>query len=76
MKHHPKHNGISIEPSVPVDCQWGDWSEYSACSETCGDGTKTRWRNKAVHAKNGGEECSGQSQETVTCNNGLCPGKI
>jgi len=57
----------------PVDCAWGDWSEYSDCSIECaGDGTKTRTRTKAVEASNGGFDCSGSSEETMNCNNGPC----
>ena len=57
----------------PVDCAWGDWSEYSDCSVECaGDGTKTRTRTKAVEASNGGFDCSGSSEEAMNCNNGPC----
>ena len=63
-----------LEP--PVDCSWGDWSEYSACSVTCGGaGTQTRTRSKAVEASGGGFDCAGPTEETTSCNNGECGGK-
>ena len=63
-----------VEP--PVDCAWGDWSEYSACSVTCGGaGTQTRTRSKAVEASGGGFDCVGPTEETTSCNNGECSGK-
>ena len=64
-----------LEP--PVDCSWGDWSEYSSCSVTCdGDGTKTRTRTKAVEASGGGFDCVGPAEESIHCNNGECGGKF
>merc|ERR1719420_311206 len=57
----------------PVDCAWGEWSEYSSCSVSCdGDGTRTRHRSKAVEAANGGFDCAGPTEDTETCNNGPC----
>jgi len=59
----------------PVDCSWGDWSEYSTCSVTCGGaGTQTRTRSKAVEASGGGFDCAGPTEETTSCNNGECGG--
>ena len=60
-----------------VDCSWGDWSEYSACSVHCGGaGTKTRTRTKAIQASGDGSDCVGTTEETTSCNNGECGGKF
>jgi len=45
----------------PVDCQWGSWSEWSACSAACGAKGGSRWRTRgaARPAANGGLPCFG-----------------
>ena len=59
-----------------VDCDWGEWSkEPSACSKTCGDGTRKYTRSKSVKEENGGI-CSGTSENTEKCNLGECPGEV
>ena len=49
----------------PVDCNIVDWSLWSECSTTCGNGTETRNKNTT--------ECS-HVNETQPCNKGSCPG--
>ena len=53
---------------------WTNWSQWSLCSMSCGNGKKSRTRNCE-----GGTECDGidnpqSSFEEKTCNNGPCPG--
>ncbi|CAG2198637.1 Hemicentin-1,Coadhesin,Thrombospondin-2,Thrombospondin-1,Mucin-like protein,Adhesion G protein-coupled receptor B1 [Mytilus edulis] len=57
----------------PVDGGWSDW-ENSTCSVTCGDGTVTMNRecNTPVPS-GGGNNCSGKSINTDSCNLGECP---
>ncbi|XP_056010712.1 sushi, von Willebrand factor type A, EGF and pentraxin domain-containing protein 1-like isoform X1 [Ostrea edulis] len=53
---------------------WGKWDEWSSCSETCGNGTKTRKRycnNPAPY--NGGHICSGNDTEITDCFVEDCP---
>ena len=48
----------------------GGWSNWGACSATCGGGTQTRTCTNPAPA-NGGAYCSGASSQS--CNNQLCP---
>ena len=52
---------------VAVD---GGWSDFSACSKTCGDDTQTRTCTNPAPAF-GGEECVGASSKS--CNLKACP---
>ena len=49
-----------------VNCQWGEWSQYSKCSKTCGVGAQTRSRSKLVTEKYGGK-CDGLPTQTISC---------
>ena len=47
------------------------------CSKTCGEGLKNRTRECNNPAPMyGGNSCNGTNQETDTCNERKCPGKI
>ena len=54
-----------------VNCQWGEWNQYSTCSKSCGNGTQTRSRSKSVIEKYGGK-CDGSSTQTISCNKKDC----
>eukprot|EP00439_Symbiodinium_sp_Y106_P020041 s4331_g2.t1 len=56
----------------PVDCLWADWSKYSACSSTCGPGTRSRSRDFRKAAEFGGAQCVGNTTQTSDCNLGDC----
>lgn len=64
-----------------VNGGWGPWSLFTACSATCGVGTKSRSRTCNNPApQNGGAECvtvAGiedlQETETVACTLTACP---
>ena len=66
-------NGSCNMQECPVDCVVSDWSDWSACSETCGDGTKTRSLNITIHHDHGGKECPVNLTETVPCKVAACP---
>ena len=57
-----------------VNCQWASWGSWQSCSKSCGGGTQKRYRTKSVVAQNGGNECSGSLEETMSCNTKVCPG--
>ena len=58
-----------------VGGDWTDWTVWSSCSQTCGDGQMTRGRF-CVNPRpaNGGQDCVGAAEEQHTCNIGNCPG--
>lgn len=49
------------------DCQFGDWSVWSACSCSC-DGVKRRSRFIAVYGRGDGKWCGGSTKEISPCN--------
>ena len=57
----------------PVNCRWGSWSNWGACSATCGGGTSTRTRTYVRHFSCGGSFCQGSFSETKFCNANCCP---
>ena len=55
---------------------WGPWSLWSACTASCGPGTRERKRSCVNPApKNGGKPCSGAEQQVGDCSYRPCPGK-
>lgn len=59
-----------------VDGGFTDWSSFSVCSTTCGDGVQKRQRSCTNPApKNNGKECVGETSEEKECNLKECPSK-
>jgi len=84
FKVEAKHGGFPCQGNTievkdcntqkcPVHCKLGDWSEWTACSQTCGGGNSTRERDVQVQAKFGGTECQGHKNDSVACNTQPCP---
>ena len=64
----------TISP-ILVDCQFGEWKNWTTCDKQCGGGTQYRSREVKTYAKNGGEVCAGDAKEVQACNFDPCPGK-
>ncbi|XP_068693813.1 SCO-spondin-like isoform X2 [Montipora foliosa] len=67
--------GAAVEERVcnshlcPVDGGWSEWSGWTDCSVTCGNGTKSRARNCNNPAPiAGGRHCKGLSEDVKSCN--------
>ena len=60
-----------IKPSISVNCKWGPWSEFGPCSQACEGGKKSRTREVAEPAKEGGT-CEGDTEMTEDCNPEKC----
>ena len=62
--------------AIPVDGGWSAWTDWGACTVTCGTGTQER-----IHTctnpppANGGVICSGVPAETQPCATDPCPSK-
>jgi len=52
---------------TPVDCELADWSEWTDCSATCGEGRHSRTRKVIMDAEHNGQACSGTILETQAC---------
>ena len=56
-----------------VNCEWGSWSTWGACSSRCGrEGTRSRSRGEARSSSCGGSGCSGPSSQNEACNRFSC----
>ena len=56
-------------PGESLTCGWSDWSEFSACSNSCGDGTQTRTRTCST-GSSGSSHCAGSDTDTQVCTAG------
>ena len=61
----------------PDDGGYSDWTGWSLCDKSCGDGKKYRTRSCTnPPPSNGGHDCSwfGSDKEISVCNDGPCEG--
>ena len=61
--------------SAKIDCKWGPYGNWSACTKSCGGGFQTRLRDIEQQAQNGGAKCSGESTDLRVCAEHACPGE-
>lgn len=64
----------SPSTSSPINGNYSDWGQWTACSATCGQGTRERTRlcDNPAPAQ-GGSQCQGPSRELVGCTEIPCP---
>ncbi|XP_061196679.1 MAM and LDL-receptor class A domain-containing protein 2-like [Saccostrea echinata] len=68
------YSGNYCEIPDAVDGGYTDWSAWSTCTASCGEGTQTRTRTCTnPPPQNGGADCVGESTQTQTCNIQGCP---
>ncbi|XP_022809510.1 furin-like [Stylophora pistillata] len=59
---------------IPVHGGFTQWSSWTSCSKSCGEGLRSRSRScTKPRPLNKGKGCSGSALETRTCNMGICP---
>ena len=68
------HHLICAAPPQAVDCVVGAWDAWSACSASCGDGTRTRSRT-TIKPRNGGADCPTDNTASEICFQGPCVSK-
>ena len=66
---------LYFDVTAKVDCKWGPYGEWSACTKSCAGGFQTRLRDIEQQAFNGGANCEGESTGLRVCNEHACPGK-
>lgn len=54
-------------PDPAIDCQWGAWTDWFSCTESCASGTTTRERYINVYPQNEGQHCLGSPFEIKPC---------
>ncbi|XP_067391212.1 hemicentin-1 isoform X2 [Emydura macquarii macquarii] len=58
----------------PVDGKWATWTSWSACTVSCGGGTKQRTRDCSDPTPQfGGHNCEGNDIQIDFCNSDPCP---
>ena len=56
---------------------WSDWSAWTSCSTTCGDGQRTKSRTcDNPPPAHDGEDCDGDAEEPISCLIRECPGNL
>ena len=58
-----------------VDGVWTTWSDWDACSRSCGGGVQWRTRN-CTGPFYGGKECADSANQSRDCNINPCPGQF
>jgi len=62
-----------VDKPCTVNCEWSNWTPWTDCSVTCGNGIRVRDRYHSVEASNGGMDCVGDDRELEECSSDLCP---
>ena len=60
--------------SCSVDGDFTDWSPWTSCSRSCGDGRRKRTRTCTDPPPDMGKNCTGAYDEVEVCDSGTCPG--
>lgn len=64
-----KPSGFSIESGLePINGAWSAFSDWTACTKTCGNGTQVRMRIcNEPEPRNGGADCVGNGVQSQAC---------
>ena len=68
---------IKMSHCPVIDGGLSNWSSWSGCSESCGEGIKSRTRTcTEPEPSSSGLDCVGELVNTIPCINEACPGTI
>ena len=84
VKIEPRNNGLACPPlqqdiscnnksTCPIDCEVSNWSDWSSCSNTCGQGFVQRTRSVITPSLNGGSICPKLTDISLCYNSSECP---
>jgi hypothetical protein len=66
-----EHGDCNVKP-CPIHCEVSDWTQWGACTHSCGGGSMTRARTVTTEAQHAGNTCPALTQ-TTACNPEDCP---
>eukprot|EP00105_Crassostrea_gigas_P044957 XP_019929105.1 PREDICTED: mucin-like protein [Crassostrea gigas] len=70
---NPETRPCNQQP-CPVNGGWSAWGQFTPCGKSCGGGIQVRFRScDHPSPSNGGLPCYGNSLQTASCNNKICP---
>jgi len=72
LKEAAPCNVQACSPNGPRDCTYEEWSRWTPCSATCGDGSQKRRRKISEFATAGGKPCDGALEEVSVCKTHQC----
>ena len=75
IKYSLANNCLLSDYVILVDGFFRSWEEWGTCSYTCGGGLATRAR-ECVEPQYGGNDCVGDTTETMDCNITPCPSNM
>lgn len=67
---------LVVDKGNPIDCIWGEWTEWNECTVECGGGARSRTRDIQQCANKVGKPCSAESAvQMEACNEDVCGSK-
>uniref|UniRef100_K1PWN7 A disintegrin and metalloproteinase with thrombospondin motifs 13 n=1 Tax=Magallana gigas TaxID=29159 RepID=K1PWN7_MAGGI len=65
---------VNPTPDAAMNGGWSAWGQFTPCGKSCGGGIQVRFRScDHPSPSNGGLPCYGNSLQTASCNNKICP---
>jgi len=72
---HPDITELETGIPTPVVNTWTEWSSWTDCSKSCGEGRQSRMRECITEGQSV-LDCSGPRVQLRSCNEHPCPGMV